>query len=111
MRFWITVSAALFVGGSLTYLGWQIGVRWLIDRYLDDPLIPTPAPEPEPEGVVEVQGKKMVPGTPVQKFTGFDPALRERTAMRRQAAHRIRQRASHVETGAQVADVLKLVRK
>lgn len=89
MRFWFTTAAVLLVGGSLAYLGWQWGMRWLIDCYLDDP---------------------MRPSAPIQKFTGFDPALRDRTATRRQAADKIRTRAAHVETGARVADVLRLVK-
>lgn len=89
MKFWFTAAATLLVGWSLAYLGWQLGMRWLLDRYMDDPLMPS---------------------APIQKFTGFDPALRERTAMRRLAAEKIRMKAAHVETGARVADVLRLVK-
>ncbi len=47
----------------------------------------------------------------VIKFTGCDEALRERTAQRRLAAERIRQRAQRVESGSPVREVLTLVRK
>ena len=89
MRVWFTVGGALLVGGSLAYVGWRLVMRWLLDYYLDETM-------------------RLAP--PIQKFTGFDPALRERTAARRQAADKIRVRAAHVETGARVADVLRLVK-
>ena len=89
MKFWFTGGGALLMSGALAYLGFQFGMRWLLDRYLADP---------------------MTPSQPIQKFTGFDPALRERTAARRQAADKIRVRAAHVETGVLVADVLRLVK-
>ena len=46
---------------------------------------------------------------PMRRFAGFDPALREMTNKRRAAAEAIRARAAHVETGARVASILKLV--
>ena len=92
MRFWFVMGGVLIVGVALASLGWSFGMRWVLDRYLDDvDTWPSPA-------------------EPVEKFTGFDPALRERTALRRLAADSIRKRASHVETGAQIADVLRLVK-
>jgi hypothetical protein len=44
------------------------------------------------------------------RFDGFDPALRERSAQRRQAADGIRARAARVESGSRVADVLRRVK-
>lgn len=46
-----------------------------------------------------------------QRFTGSDEALQARTAKKRQAADSIRRRAAHVESGSQVADVLRMVKR
>ncbi len=43
-------------------------------------------------------------------FTGCDEALRERTAQRRLAAERIRQRAQRVESGSPVSEILRMVK-
>lgn len=48
---------------------------------------------------------------PVQKFTGHDEGLAKLTRQRREAADQIRRRAVHVESGAAVSDVLRLVRR
>lgn len=48
---------------------------------------------------------------PTYRFTGADEALALRTRKRRDAADAIRARAHKVETGAKVADVLRLVKK
>lgn len=49
--------------------------------------------------------------TPRQTFTGSDEALQARTAAKRKAADAIRLRAAKVESGAPVADVLKIARR
>lgn len=48
---------------------------------------------------------------PVQKFTGHDEGLAKLTQQRRVAADRIRTRASMVESGAPVSDVLRMVKR
>ena len=47
---------------------------------------------------------------PILKYAGSDEGMRDRTAKRREAADKIRQRAAHVETGSKVADVLRMVK-
>jgi len=49
--------------------------------------------------------------SPVPKFTGHDEALQQRTRQRREAAAKIRVRASHVESGAAVSDALRMVKR
>ena len=90
IRTFIIVFTVAIAIGSLGLLAFRLGMRWLLDSYGDETVQLRP---------------------PVQKFVGFDPALRERTAMRRLAADKIRTKAAHVETGARVADVLRLVSK
>jgi len=48
---------------------------------------------------------------PVYRFTGADEGLAARTAVRRDAADSIRRRASAVETGASVGQVLKMAKR
>lgn len=48
---------------------------------------------------------------PVQKFAGHDEGLAKLTRQRREAADQMRRRAGHVESGAAVSDVLRLVRR
>ncbi len=43
-------------------------------------------------------------------YVGCDEALRERTAQRRLAAERIRQRAQRVESGSPVSEILRMVK-
>lgn len=49
--------------------------------------------------------------TPKPLFVGHDEALAKRTMERRKAADKIRVRASHIESGAPVSDVLRMVRR
>jgi hypothetical protein len=44
------------------------------------------------------------------RFTGHDDRLRVKTHQRREAADRFRRKAAHVESGAPVSDVLRLVK-
>ena len=83
---------SLLGGGAAVYLlavAFLRGARRLARRYPDHALQIRP---------------------PVQSFEGFDPDVREATNKRRAAADAIRTRAAHVETGARVADVLRIVK-
>lgn len=90
MKPWVYVAAVILPGGCLLLLAYWIRRRL---RDAEDPML----------------AGKIVP--PVVKFAGHDDALRVRTIARRKAADAIRTRAGHIESGAPVSDVLRLVAK
>jgi len=47
---------------------------------------------------------------PRYRWEKADEALQQRTAARREAAHRIRTRAAHVESGSPVSELLRRVK-
>lgn len=81
MHGWLGLLLALLVpGGCLLLAGYA--VQKLAARQADPALAIVP---------------------PVKKFAGFDPALRDRTAARRNAAQQIRSRAAVLESGSKPA--------
>lgn len=92
MKAWTLAALFLLPGGSLIILAFWLRRR--LHARESDPNI----------------ARLIVPPIYRKGMTTHDEALRLRTEARRKAADAIRSRAAHVESGAPVKDVLRMVR-